>query len=469
MSPRVREDGEKQPVVSLEEDADRSAPTARRPGTTKKRGRGGCLAAALVALLLLGGAAGFVYVRWDDIVLAFVLSEARAHGVTLAVGSLTLERDGLVVKSVTLSRAKLTATSLPGVTIEADEIVVAVDADRNPVTATTRHAKATFDAAPGVVVTVGKAETALAAFAPRAMSLTKVEVEAPDAHALFALSEVAAKGPLAAIDTHAAAISLHLGRVSDALAAPLVVAVEGFEREGDATVLTGVSTRVPVLDRDEKLDRVEILATKDPVEVKIPKLPEVTVRVGDRGRKIDVELSRVPAELLSRELGWSRPPDFALSARATIALPEGKGAVVTGSYEAVLEHYVPPHPRELDGIVFGDATKATGDFRLLGERLSLTSLKVVAGALHLEGEGTATAADAGRVELTLSGSIACSELAASAIGAHLGLQAGFFAGQLARGRLTGTVGVRLGVVLTGKDAAHPEVHPSASLHCGLSL
>lgn len=423
------------------------------------------LSISILLLLAAGGAAAFVWTHFDEIARSVIVSRAEAHGVHLEFDTLDLVRHGITVESATMGKVKLTTEALPGVDIEADQLEVAISGF-SPQSAVLTGLKAKITAAPKVKVSAKKATVVMADFAPVSTQLEKLTLTADDAGALIDLTDLTSSAPFTAVKTTIQGAHLEIKRVAPGLPESLAIDADRIERDGDKTILVGFSTKLPVVGLPIQLARLELSKNKTALSIGVPTYPELTLSIADRGAKIDATLTNVPADLLAEKLGWSRPPNFSLTASASMSLGV---AGLSGTYKATLAHYVPPHPMELNGIVFGDATEVTGAFKLDGTKLGLSDIAVTAGALKLKGTGIADTSGAGRAELTLDGSVGCTELAASAVGSHLGLGAGFLTGQIAAGRLTGTVGVHLGVVLDGKDAAHPEVHPSAFLHCGLSL
>lgn len=176
------------------------------------------------------------------------------------------------------------------------------------------------------------------------------------------------------------------------------------------------------------------------------------------------------AEFLSIELP---KPDVEIDGSASIELRDGAGpAELAGRAEIRIEGFVPPHPRELDGILFGETTEVAVEITV-GEdrrRIDLAELAVTAGALELTGTGAITAdLDRSTAKLSLAGSVPCRSLTASAIAAHFGRTAGVIAGQLARAAMTGSVGVKLAVTATTDAFDEPDVETTASIGCRIDL
>jgi hypothetical protein len=139
-----------------------------------------------------------------------------------------------------------------------------------------------------------------------------------------------------------------------------------------------------------------------------------------------------------------------------------------------LRGWVPPHPRELDGILFGDHTLVSASFAISASRdaLVLSQLTTTAGALKLSGNGLVRRAATGtsaNLRADLAGALPCTALASSAATARLGRTLGGLAGRLAGRTLAGNVDVAVTVSadLDRLDAAR--VDPSAIIRCRLQL
>jgi hypothetical protein len=136
----------------------------------------------------------------------------------------------------------------------------------------------------------------------------------------------------------------------------------------------------------------------------------------------------------------------------------------------VLRGWVPPHPKELGGIVFGDRTSFASSFRVTEDRktVTLTGASLTAGAFKLTGTGTIDRSqDYAIVKMDMAGSIPCVDIARSAAGAHLGSAAGAFAGDAAKILMEGSVGVSVKVEADTRDIAHPKIVQGVGVGCGL--
>ncbi|WP_433937577.1 hypothetical protein AB3662_23445 [Sorangium cellulosum] len=185
-------------------------------------------------------------------------------------------------------------------------------------------------------------------------------------------------------------------------------------------------------------------------------------------------LSAVGA-LLGVDVGASK-----MVVSGTLELRLAEGADRTALSEAPLEGpialtvkgFTLPHPKELDGLLFGDTTTVKADARISADRqrVALGGVEVAAGALKLGGTGTIQrdGADA-TIGMDLSGSIPCSLLAGSAAMSHLTGAVGLLARDLVSRTLAGTVAVRARVDARASRLTAARVTPSAILRCKLRL
>lgn len=184
-------------------------------------------------------------------------------------------------------------------------------------------------------------------------------------------------------------------------------------------------------------------------------------------------LQPVPLLALASPLGLDLGADKAASAAAKLdfELPQADGPV-RGRAELTLQGYVPPHPRELDGIVFGNETKVATAFDISSDRqrVQLTDMTVQAGAFAVKGGGSVTdAGDHANIALDLQGAIACSLLAQSAVKVAVPGILGQLVGDAANRSLTGTVAVRITVQADSRNLQQAQVNPSVGIGCGLRL
>lgn len=186
----------------------------------------------------------------------------------------------------------------------------------------------------------------------------------------------------------------------------------------------------------------------------------------------DITLVPVDLDRLAGPFGVKLPiKDVTASATVHLVMPKGlEGGAVTGTLDASLKGYVPPHPRELDGFVFGDTTTLSAKLRVdeARERAELSEVKVTAGAFKLGGTGSVfREGDHGAVQLDLTGSLPCSALAGAAADSYLGKALGGLAGQLARQLVKGGVGITVAISARSDDLENAKVVKKIGIGCGL--
>lgn len=149
-------------------------------------------------------------------------------------------------------------------------------------------------------------------------------------------------------------------------------------------------------------------------------------------------------------------------------------APVDGATHLELQGWIPPHPIELDGFVFGNVT--TFDSKLaLSEDLktvTLTEAVVKAGKFELGGGGTLTReTDHAIAALAFAGNLPCPALAGAAaesrLGYLLGRTAGKAAGAAARQLVEGSVAVQVSIQADTRRLKEAKVERRIGIGCGL--
>lgn len=190
--------------------------------------------------------------------------------------------------------------------------------------------------------------------------------------------------------------------------------------------------------------------------------------------QVKLSLARTALGPLQAALGIPKGSEgLEAEGEVTMPLPSlEQPAPIEGSIRLTVKGYVPPHPKELDGILFGNVTKVRADFTLAPDfgKAKLAQVQVEAGALALRGLGDVDREgfDA-MVALTLKGTIPCTALATSAAVAHLGQEWGRLAGGLASGALRGNVSVVISVEAKASDLQNAKIDKSARLGCKVSV
>ena len=189
--------------------------------------------------------------------------------------------------------------------------------------------------------------------------------------------------------------------------------------------------------------------------------------------KLHIALAPVVLGKLGAALNTAMPlPSVTASGTFDLDLPRVLTPVShpTGHADASLKGYVPPHPVELDGFVFGDTTEIASKFTVLPEQLKLVleETRLKAGSFVLQGGGSVGVEAGGpRLRLNLSGTLPCGALAGAAAQTRLGAALGKLTGKAARETLAGTVGVKVVVEADVLNLDKPRVLKTITPGCGL--
>jgi hypothetical protein len=192
--------------------------------------------------------------------------------------------------------------------------------------------------------------------------------------------------------------------------------------------------------------------------------------------KLRLRLVSTPLDKLAAPFAIQLPvKDVSGSADVELAFGSREAtSPVGGTAHFELKGFIPPHPVELDGFVFGDTT--TFDTKLAINQalteITLTESRVVAGRFELKGGGVirrdATTAQA---VLDLSGALPCDALAQAATESRLrrllDLATTKKAGAAARRLIGGSVGVRVRLQADIRNLAAAKVERSIGIGCGL--
>ncbi len=189
----------------------------------------------------------------------------------------------------------------------------------------------------------------------------------------------------------------------------------------------------------------------------------------------DVTLKPIKLADLGAPLGLSLPaPGATIEGTATLTMGGGrKGAeVIDGTVSMLLSGWVPPHPRELDAIVYGNRTTFSTTVQVTGDRkkLTLSDTTVTAGSFKLKGGGTVDRRDDHAVAvMDLKGNLACSDVVRSAALSNLGSFLGKMLGDVARPVVSGTVGVSVHLEADTRDLRGAKIKQDVGVGCGLKL
>jgi ADP-dependent NAD(P)H-hydrate dehydratase / NAD(P)H-hydrate epimerase len=187
-------------------------------------------------------------------------------------------------------------------------------------------------------------------------------------------------------------------------------------------------------------------------------------------------LAPTPAERLAKPLGVGLlVSGVVVSSETTIAFASGAAeGSVTGVSNVTLKGYIPPHPFELDGFIFGDTTTFETKFTLpkTRDRVALTDSRLKAGKFELTGDGLLTrGSDHSEATLNLSGDLPCSALAAvqaqSRLARLLGSALASKAGKLAEKLVGGSVHVGLKLSADTRKLNDARIERTIGVGCGL--
>ena len=207
-----------------------------------------------------------------------------------------------------------------------------------------------------------------------------------------------------------------------------------------------------------------------------PSLADAPVRIDIHPKAnppaADILLRPVTMVDMGSPMGLKLPTEKArLEGTARIELIERDGKdLVQGTVMMTLHGWIPPHPRELGGLVFGDRTVFGSAFKLSEDRktATLTGAHVTAGAFKLKGSGSIERrGEYALARMDMAGAIPCSDMARSAAAAHFGSAAGAFAGGVARGIMEGSIAVSVKIEADTRDLANPKITQGVGIGCGI--
>jgi ADP-dependent NAD(P)H-hydrate dehydratase / NAD(P)H-hydrate epimerase len=191
---------------------------------------------------------------------------------------------------------------------------------------------------------------------------------------------------------------------------------------------------------------------------------------------VTVVLTPTKLGLLGQGIGVPLPlPDVIAAGKVELTFPPGlTGGEVTGKLSSSLNGFIPPHPPELDGFVFGNVTTFDTDLRIdsTRNRVTLSNSKVKAGRFELSGGGSVLRDGLNAsVELDLKGMLPCDALAGAATESRLGQLLGRASGK--QGKRTalaivrGDVAVQVGIKASTQDLTNAKLTQKIGIGCGL--
>ncbi len=342
-----------------------------------------------------------------------------------------------------------------------------------------RDARVRLDAVPGISATVERATVDLERFSPSRVELRGLSVSVSGSpadlvidvgtwvqrHADSLTFPVAADG-LKVIWQESASASPWL-----VLDGGLIVPVHGGVKvTADDAVVLGVSVGpVGAMWASDLASATLGLGHVD------PSVAALRMDVDRLTGKAKVQLRQGKLAALAGPLGVDLPIGPAVLIEGTADLvfssthPDSE---VRGTVRLRLRGYVPPHPRELEGIVFGDTTTFDTEVRVAPDRrtVRLEKSRLTAGAFVLDGDGgIERRGDHATVVMTMAGNIPCTALARSAAVARLGAPLGGLLGDAAKLALAGSVRVGVKVNADTRKLADAQVKHDVGIGCKLRL
>jgi hypothetical protein len=218
-------------------------------------------------------------------------------------------------------------------------------------------------------------------------------------------------------------------------------------------------------------EKVALLVTLGQTPIENPLL-NVEIRSAEQ-TLVHAALRPISVGELGKALGIALPrPDIGVSGSVDLSIPKSLlSGRVTGRVDFALKGYVPPHPIELDGFVFGDTTSVASALELQPERLriEIKDARVKAGRFEVTGGGElrAEGRNAGRLLLLLRGELPCNALAGIVAETRLGRALGKLSGKAARTIIGGGVGVRVSVDVSTDKPDKAQIVKTITPGCGL--
>jgi hypothetical protein len=188
-----------------------------------------------------------------------------------------------------------------------------------------------------------------------------------------------------------------------------------------------------------------------------------------------VTVTLAPTELskLAGPMGIPLPaPGVVASGEAKLVFTRGLAqGPVTGQVDARLVGWVPPHPVELDGFLFGNTTTFGSKIAISADRntVQLTQSRVRASAFELTGGGRIDRHEAyATVSMSMSGNLPCAAVAQSAAAAHMGSFLAEILGKAAKRIVDGSLSVRVKISADSRHLDEARVEPTVGVGCGLA-
>lgn len=394
----------------------------------------GALAVIAGALLL------YVTLRFEAIVTDSIRAEAKERGMKLQFDE--IEATGILPwhsgePKVVLRGVTLKSTDAPDVDMKVDRLDVPL--------------KGVFPA-----------------YEPEIVIVDGVSISTPDFASIIALERSAKTGKASKTPAMATDAKIRVEKLAPALPLSLIGTAERIDIADGDIELQDVTLEVPVPFIDLKIGptHATIERTDDMTWARLDDYKFARFGLRDDAMLAKLQSDPVDSQGVGQRIGVELPP-MKISGEAEAFL-KGDEAM-TGNFSVLLDGYVPPHPKELDGILHEKKTKLTGKMRYAGDVIHFEDLVVESGGLKLKGKGKVDWASGGVLTLNLAGSVGCAQLATSVVGSRLGPLAGSLTGTLTGSKLSGTVGVRIDIAAKVTELNNLGVNPKVSIGCTIAL
>jgi ADP-dependent NAD(P)H-hydrate dehydratase / NAD(P)H-hydrate epimerase len=413
-------------------------------GVRSSRHRALAIILVVLGCLVLGvlGAALYVRAHLDTWIARYAVDEARRRGIELRIGTLSWDLGG-----VSLGKSTVTPIGVKGVEAKLER----VDAD--------------------VLLGLGR------------MNVERLEMDGVEltmtgsAPALGLALSVWAKEYAHAFDVRAMAENVALTwRTAPGEPPWLEVSGGNVDTARGSGTLRARQARVGVA----QIGVIGAVWTKDSTNITAglgePTLAAARVRVRiEHAREpfgVDLVLAPTGLAALEKAFGVKLPnQDIALSGQTHLELPKTLGSEdVTGWTKVELNGFVPPHPPELDGFVFGNTTSFESSLQVDKDQkqVRLHDTRVKAGAFQLRGQGLVVREpDSARLELELNGNLPCAALVGAAAETRLGTTIGQWVRRAAEAALQGSVGVTVKIRADSRNIEDAKMARIIGVGCGL--
>lgn len=420
----------------------------------------------------------------------------RSHGLLLSLGIVVVGLAGMVLGALAylpgyVERRVVAEAKARGIQLSPGEVAFGFGWVQ------LSDAKATLIGAPSFEAKLKLVDVSLQGFAPTQVQLSDVQVgvsgslprvllelgewtkDHPDA---FAAPLLANKVTLRVSEAPATAPWLELSHgfltrtVAGAAFSAQSCKLSGFEigQVGAGFTKTGGDVSIGFGDQRAQAAPLRLDASMDAKGEGKVRLTLSPTRLGLLGKGLGIPLP-LPDVIVSGSADLTFPAGLlGTKATGTHSIPEHTASALSGTLSTRLQGFIPPHPPELDGFVFGDVTTFDTELSINAERdrVTLTHSKVKAGKFELSGGGNIArdGADAS-VDLDLKGSLPCDALAGAAAESRLGQLLGRASGKqgkrTALALVRGDVSVEVGVQANTRDLANAKLTQKIGVGCGL--